>query len=197
MRYRHSPSAFTVPEVLVASAIGSAMAACLLVGAITLQRGYSAAEHQVRSQTDQMRIIDYITRDVRRATKVETQNTNRKLVLTLPELVEDVVPGVSGAPARKVLRQPTILPNGIVQYGNSPATVSYFVEGDTFIRQENTTKLAIATGRVEKFEALLELPMVKVNLTFTPKSFRFASDATRPVELATSIFVRNPMGRVQ
>ena len=183
-------AAFTFPEVLIAAAIGTTLTACLIVGAITLQRGYSAAEHQVRSQTDQMRIIDYITRDVRRATRVEAQNTNRKLVLDLPELVEEAE---SGSPTRKVLRRPTIRPDGFLQYGTSPATVSYYVEGDTFIRQENTTKLVIATGRVEQFEALIEMPVVKVKLTFTPKSFRLASDATRTVELATSIFVRNPM----
>jgi hypothetical protein len=100
-----------------------------------------------------------------------------------------------GSPTRNgSFVEPTIRPDSVLlQYGTSPATVSYYVEGDTFIRQENTTKLVIATGRVEQFEALIEMPVVKVKLTFTPKSFRLASDATRTVELATSIFVRNPM----
>jgi type II secretory pathway component PulJ len=136
-------------ELMVASAVGSVIMACLAVGAVTLQRGYSAAEHQTRSQLDQMRIVDYISRDLRRAVAVRVENSGpsigTKLVIDVPDL--------SGRDsASGDLLEPALV-NGDVRYGSAATTVAYYVEGIAFIRQEASAKTVIANKRIEEFKA--------------------------------------------
>ena len=54
---------------------------------------------------DQMRVDDYITRDLRRATGATTENAGRKLVLTLPDQRD---------PATNTLRVPVVT-DGVVR----------------------------------------------------------------------------------
>jgi Tfp pilus assembly protein PilW len=180
--------AFTMPELLIACGIGSLIMACLVVGAMTLQRGYSAAEHQLRSQVDQMRIVDYITRDLRRASTVTTTNGNRKLVLTLADMG-------SRDPATAELLAPAPSGDGI-RYGAGPVTVSYYVEGDTFIRQHGSEKQVIATKRIEQFLAsITAFPLVSFELSFMPIFSRGSTQAAQEAaRVSTAVWVRNATG---
>jgi Tfp pilus assembly protein PilW len=188
MKSRPQIAGFTMPELLIASGIGSLIIGCLVVGAMTLQRGYSAAEHQLRSQVDQMRIVDYITRDLRRASTATTTNSNRKLIVTLADMS-------SRDPVSRELLAPAPSGGGI-RYGAAPVTVSYYVEGDTFIRQQGDEKQVIATKRIEQFLAsIAAFPLVSFELTFTPifssGSAQAAQDAAR---VSTAVWVRNATG---
>src|SRR5512140_1385223 len=75
----------TLVETLVATAASTAMLAGLMTAAVALQRGFSAVDHQVTSQEDQMRVIDYITRDLQRASTTQVTNSGRMLTLTVPD----------------------------------------------------------------------------------------------------------------
>jgi len=180
---------FTLPELLIAASIGSAMLGGLLGASIALQRGFSAAEYQLGCQLDQMRVIDYITRDLRRATAVSGANQNRKLLLTLPNTRD---------PASSSLLVPAVL-GGRVQYGAQPISVAYYVEGDAFIREENSVQQVIATRRIENFLiAAMALPKVTFQLSFTPHFSRNAGASSRAaMQISTTVWVRNASGSLQ
>jgi Tfp pilus assembly protein PilW len=180
MKKRPQTAAFTLSELMMTAGIGSAIMLSLLTGTVTLQKGYAAAEYSIRCQLDQMRVIDYITRDVRRATSVTTENTGRKLVLTLPD---------QQAPNSLSLRVP-VVSNGSVVYGGTAITVAYYIEGDVFLREEGGVRTAIANKRLENFTAALDgTQMLTFQLAFTP---RFSS-TSRYSQAAATIVTTVPL----
>ncbi len=77
-------SAFTLAEVMVAMAIGTVVCAMSMYGILFLQKSYAATEQYALSMTDQMRVLDYLSMDLRRAVAVTVDNTNNNLTMTLP-----------------------------------------------------------------------------------------------------------------
>ena len=67
-------SGFTLIEILVAMGVFSTFAAALLTTWIALQTSAMNMTAYAQRQNDQMRIIDYLKRDVRRASKIEIYN---------------------------------------------------------------------------------------------------------------------------
>jgi Tfp pilus assembly protein PilW len=189
MKHRLSSAAFTLVETMIAAAAGSIVLTALAVGSVALQRGIAAAEHQVECQEDQLRVLDYISRDLRRATVVTFLNQNRKLVLTLP--------GQPAALAGGGLPLPTVT-DGVVRYGTSNATVTYSIEGTNFLRTENTKSLTLST-RLEEFIASPDrLPLVTLRLTFTPRFSKSAGAASRVAqEVKILTAARNVGGNIQ
>lgn len=169
MNRRLAIAGFTMTELLVASGLSVMLLGGMMSGALALQRGYSAARHQIMCQEDQMRVMDYITRDLRRATNVAISNQNRLLTLTLPDQVDL---------AESTLRLPSIV-NGAVQYGNTPATVSYYVSGTAFIRKENGVETNLSANRfgLEDFAVVNETPgslppLIRFHLSFVQRFSR-------------------------
>jgi hypothetical protein len=136
-----------------------------------------------------MRVIDYITRDLRRATAVSTGNQNRKLLLTLPDQWDS---------ATTATRVPKVL-TGTVRYNTASIPVAYYVEGDAFIREENGVRTTVATRRIENFFVQANnLPEVQFELAFTPRFSRTAGEEQRTAaRISTTVRVRNTAGDVQ
>lgn len=181
---RAGVGAFTLVELLVGAGIAVTIFGSLLVASITLQRGFSAAADQSGAQRDQMRVVDYITRDLRRATAVTVTNNGSKLTVSIPDHHDPSGSGIS---------VPTISAEGLVAYGNPPRTVSYFVEGATFLRIEEGVEKVIA-NTVEQFQVVQSSPsVVTFSIGFSPHfSWRRAGSA--PATLSSTVFLRNARG---
>ena len=65
---------WTLAELMVAMAIASIMMAGLITGSITIQRSFMASRHHIDAQAQQMRLMDYMTLDLRRALTVDAGN---------------------------------------------------------------------------------------------------------------------------
>ena len=74
-RARHT-GGFTLVEMLISTAIFSAVSAALLMGFISLKRNYVATTDFAINHADQMRISDYLALDFRRALKVDPPAQN-------------------------------------------------------------------------------------------------------------------------
>jgi Tfp pilus assembly protein PilW len=184
MNRRLSIAGFTLTELLVATGLSSVLLAGLVTGGLALQRGYAAARHQIMCQEDQMRVIDYITRDLRRATSVTISNQNRMVTVILPDQVDL---------ATSTLRLPSVV-NGVVQYGNTPATVSYYVSGTAFVRKENGVELNLSTNRfgVEDFSVVNDTPgstpaLVRFSASFVQKFSRTGGADSRAATRSYSV----------
>lgn len=184
MKRGSSLSGFTLVELMVATGVSSVLFAGMMIGASALQRGYAAAFHQIQCQEDEMRVIDYITRDLRRAAGVVIANQNRLLTVTLPDQVDL---------STTTLRTPTIVA-GEVQYGNTPATVSYYVSGTAFIRRENNVETILSTNRfgLEDFFIYNDTPaanppLIRFTISFVQQFSRSGGVDTRAATRCSSV----------
>jgi prepilin-type N-terminal cleavage/methylation domain-containing protein len=112
---------FTLVEIMVAMVVYSTLFAALAAGVVALQRSFSATEKYSRSVSEQLRILDYVARDVRRASAVTITQYSKKLDLTVPDQY-------ANAGTSRTFRTPSVS-MAAVTYGTTPGTVSYYTSG--------------------------------------------------------------------
>lgn len=154
-RFRYG---FTLAEVMISMAIGTALLAALISSAVALRKSFSAAEHFFSTHVQQIRIMDFLSRDVKRSTMVTTSAANQTVTCTIPNYIinagdPDAASGVGNR------RTPTVMvtSNGaVVHYGlvagSKPVTqVQYAVNNNTIERREtpcntNSSDTITSTG---------------------------------------------------
>ena len=99
--------AFTLPEVMIATLIFSAISLGLLMGFTSLERCFAATTDFATNHSDEMRISDYLALDLRRALSV--QATQNDTTIFIPCYYD-----AAGAP-----QTPTLDGNGGVVYPGS------------------------------------------------------------------------------
>lgn len=167
--------AWTLAELMIAMSITSLMTAGLIAGAITIQRSFVASRHHVESQAQQMRLMDFMTLDLRRALTVDAGDG--VLTLTIPDYY-----GTDGEP-----RDPHIS-GGQALYGPTPTTISYYQTGASIYRSEGTRIITLADNVAEfQLEFLDAGQSIQVEVTFLPK-FQFAGRNTNSVRVGTAIY---------
>jgi prepilin-type N-terminal cleavage/methylation domain-containing protein len=145
--------AFTLVEVLVATAVASLILAAIATGAIACQKVFAAADGGLKASADQLRIMDYIDRDVRQALTVVVSNSGQTLTLTVPSYLDSTT-GLPVIPTIVPSKDTNGTPNGTVDYGtaatityfpsNGPAPYSYDANGRYLIRQVGVVQTAIS-----------------------------------------------------
>ena len=194
----HALKAVALTEILVASALTSVLAAAMLTGVTTLQRSFRAAQHHARSQTEQTRLLGYISRDLRRALTVAVDSFEgcERLSLTIPDYYDnDHKP-----------RDPRIK-NDAIEYGDpavgagEPIRVSFYKSGSTIFRSVKRVKreAGIATDQVTVTALATDVQdfvpdftddgrqAVGVSISFIPK-FQFLPIETAALRAGTAIY---------
>ena len=155
---KHSTNAFTLNELMVSMAVVMIIVAVLLTGSVALQRNFNASMQYVRTQTEQIRVLDYMSLDLRRALTVSA--TNGQLELTIPDYYDE-----NGNP-----RMPSIS-DGYAVYGSgSNATaIRYYKDGSNIMRSSGNTSVVIAQN-VQDFQFnFTDLgQVIQVSITFVP-----------------------------
>src|SRR5437764_4994974 len=80
---------FTLIEMMLAVSIGSLMLAAMLPASICLQRSFSAVYNYFASHVQQVRIIDFLSRDVRRSFIVTTSTDLQTVTCIIPNYLVD------------------------------------------------------------------------------------------------------------
>jgi prepilin-type N-terminal cleavage/methylation domain-containing protein len=80
---------FTLIEMMLAVSIGSLMLAATVAASICLQRSFNAVDNYFSSHVQQVRIIDYLSRDVRRSYIVTTSSDLQTVTCTIPNYLVD------------------------------------------------------------------------------------------------------------
>ena len=174
----------TFVEILIASSISSVLAGSLLVASMTIQRNFSACEDHVTAQADQMRLLDYVALDLRRALTVSI--VNNTITLTIPDYYDN-----NGDP-----RDP-VISRGEIDYGDpsAPVTISYYKQDDKIFRNVDGALTQIAEN-VDDFQ--IEATdsgddSVSVSVSFLPQFRLWGSneDARDPTTAYSTIMLRN------
>jgi type II secretory pathway pseudopilin PulG len=183
-----------LPEMLIATAVTSVLAAAMLTGIAVLQRSAQAAQHHAKSQTEQTRLLGYITRDLRRAltVNVDTFEGSERLILTIPDYYDD----------ENKPRDPRIKDDAI-EYGDptvatpAPVTIRFYKSGSTVFRSvkrirrgvENEVVTALATD-VQDFDPDFTddgKQSVGVSISFIPK-FQFHPANISALRAGTAVY---------
>jgi len=80
---------FTLIEMMLAVSIGSLMLAATVAASICLQRSFNAVDNYFASHVQQVRIIDSLSRDVRRAYIVTTSSDLQTVTCIIPNYLVD------------------------------------------------------------------------------------------------------------
>ena len=180
MRLRNSRKrfAFTLPEILLALAVSGVVFGAILTSSTSLQKSFNAIDNYFGTHMQQIRIVDYLSRDVKRGLIVTTSADLQTVTVTIPNYIiqagdpEAVVnPALVGTP-----RTPTMAytPSGWqVNYGNTTSTIVYSISGLSILRTENgiVTTIASSTDQLVPLTTDVELAnteYAKTSITFQP-----------------------------
>jgi len=83
----HTKAAFTLAEMLVAISIGSIILAAIAVASVSMQKSLNAANNFFDTHMQQIRIIDYLNRDVKRSYIVTASSDLKTVTCIIPNYI--------------------------------------------------------------------------------------------------------------
>ena len=177
--------AFTLTEMMIAIAIGSIILGVMLTSSIALQKSFSAADNYFGAHMQQIRIVDYLARDVRRGFSVTSSLDKQTVTVKIPKYIiqaadSDATPSTIGTP-----RSPTLaISNGDynINYGtttNQITTVEYKVSGSSIQRTEDGVVTTIASSTDVLIPETIDIELANTEYTSTAITFKPISVADR------------------
>ena len=165
-----SQSGMSLVEMMMSVACGSLVLAAVITAGVALQRSFMAVEGYSISQGDQLRVLDYIAMDCRRALSASVANNT--LTVTVPVYYDS-----NSDPKTPALT------NGALSYGTGSVTITYSRSGSNFNRRivvsdsggttTSDTTAAIATNVASFTVSPQDLTSsVSCSITFSPRSSR-------------------------
>jgi prepilin-type N-terminal cleavage/methylation domain-containing protein len=79
---------FTLAELMIALAISSVTLAATLIASIALQKSFNAVDNYFATQNQQIRIIEYLSRDVKRSYIVTSATSPQTVTCTIPNYIQ-------------------------------------------------------------------------------------------------------------
>lgn len=170
-------SAFTFAEMLVAMAASSVVLGATLTSSSSLQKSFNAIDSYFGTHMQQIRIVDYLSRDVKRGLIVTTSVDLQTVTITVPNYI--IQPGDPEAIANPATigtpRTPTIVntPSGPqVNYGNNTSTVVYSISGQSVLRTENGVVTTIASSTDQLVPQTTDVELTNTEFTKTTITFQ-------------------------
>src|SRR5437879_12157545 len=78
---------FTLSEMLVSLSLSSIVLAAAISSGVTLQKSFAAADNYFSTQMQQIRIIDYLNRDVKRGLVGTTSVDLQSVTMSVPKYI--------------------------------------------------------------------------------------------------------------
>ena len=166
----------TLGEMMVGLGLSSLVAAAAITASVALQKSFNAVDNFFATQIQQIRNIDYLSRDVQRGLAVTTSVDLQSVTVNLPNYIiaagdpEAVAnPDVVGTP-----RTPTIsysLNGSQVNYASSPSTVVYQINGMSIVRIENGVVTTIASSTDQLVPQTTDVELANTEYTNSTVTF--------------------------
>ena len=204
MKLNTSPNAggFTLTEMLVSVSLSSIVLAAAITSGVSLQKSFSAVDNYFTTHMQQIRIIDYLNRDVKRGLIVTTSVDLQTVTMSVPSYI--IQAGDAEALANPALigtpRTPTISYTSSgwqVNYSPTTTTVVYSISGNSILRTENgvVTTIASSTDQLVPQSTDVELANTEyanTSVTFMPIFTSSGSAASRTgTSLYATAYLRN------
>ena len=170
--------AFSLAETMIALSVSSVLLGATLTSSTSLQKSFNAIDTYFGTHMQQIRIVDYLSRDVKRGLTVTTSADLQTVTITIPNYVIQAGdpealanPALVGTPRTPTM---TYTPSGWqVNYGAATSTVVYSINGTSILRTENgaVTTIASSTDQLVPQTTDVELAnteYAKTSITFQP-----------------------------
>jgi type II secretory pathway pseudopilin PulG len=193
---------YTLAETMVAIGVSSLVFAAIVTASVALYRSFNAVDNYFSTQMQQLRIIDYLNRDVKRATIVTSSADLQSITVTMPNYL--IKAGDPEATANASLigmpRTPTVAITATgpqVNYGTGTTSVVYSINNSSILRTENgqVTTIASSTDQLLPLTTDVELSnteYTKTTVTFMPIFTSAGSTAARTgTTVYTTSYLRN------
>lgn len=165
---------FTLSEMMLGLTISSVVAAAV-TSSIALQKSFSAVDNYFATLMQQIRIIDYLNRDVKRGLIVTTSVDLQSVTVNVPNyIIQSGDPEAANPALIGTSRTPTIAytPSGWqVNYGASPSTVVYSINGMSILRTENGVVTTIASSTDQLVPQTTDVELANTEYTNTSVTF--------------------------
>ena len=195
LKSSHKIAGFTLSETMVGLSLSSIVLAAAVTSGIALQKSFNAVDNYFTTHMQQIRIIDYLNRDVKRGLIVTTSVDLQTVTVSVPNYIiqsgdpEAVAnPSLIGTP-----RTPTITntSSGLqVNYTVSPSTVVYSISGMSILRTENGTVTTIASSTDQLVPQSTDVELANTEYASTSVTFMpiFTSAGNVAERTGTSVY---------
>lgn len=186
---------FTLGEMLVAVSVSSIVLAAAIACSVSLQKSFNAIDNYFATTIQQVRIIDYLSRDVNRGFSVTTSVDLQTVTVNVPNYIIQagdpealVNSSLIGTP-----RSPTVsYATGAAQvnYGTSTSTVVYSINNNTIQRAENGAVTTIASSTDQLVPQSTDVELANTEYTNTAVTFMpiFTMSGSPAARTGTSLF---------
>ncbi|HKP01748.1 MAG TPA: hypothetical protein VJU77_00170 [Chthoniobacterales bacterium] len=186
--------AFTLPEMMLALATSSVVMGATFTSSGSLQKSFNAIDRYFGTHMQQVRIVDYLSRDVKRGLIVTTfaplnHPELQTVTITVPNYIiqqgdpEAVVnPALIGTPRTPTM---TYTPSGWqVNYGATTSSVVYSISGLSILRTENGVVTTVASSTDRLVPETTDVELANTEYTKTSISFQpiFTSGGTQAAQ---------------
>jgi prepilin-type N-terminal cleavage/methylation domain-containing protein len=195
LKSSQTTAGFTLSEMLVSVSLSSIILAAAITSGISLQKSFSAVDNYFTTHMQQIRIIDYLNRDVKRGLIVTTSVDLQSVTMSLPNYI--VQSGDPEALANPALvgtpRTPTISYNSSgwqVNYSPSTTTVVYSINGTSILRTENGVVTTIASSTDQLVPSTTDVDLTNTEYATTSVTFSpiFSSNGSTASRTGTSLY---------
>ena len=177
---------FTLASIVLAAAVASS---------VSLQKSFSAVDNYFATHMQQVRIVDYLSRDVNRGLSVTTSLDRQTVSISVPNYI--IQAGDSEAMTNPSLigtpRTPTLAytSSGLqINYGASTSTVVYSLNNSSILRTENGAVTTIASSTDQLIPQTTDVELANTEYTSTAVTFMpiFTMSGSPAARTGTSLY---------
>ena len=186
---------FTLSEMLVSLSLSSIVLAAAITSGISLQKSFAAVDNYFTTHMQQIRIIDYLNRDVKRGLIVTTSVDLQSVTLSVPKyIIQTGDPEAIADPSAVGMpRRPTVsyTSNGWqVNYSPSTSTVVYSINGSSIVRIENGAVTTIASSTDQLVPTTTDVELANTEYASTSVTFLpiFTSNGVAAERTGTNLY---------
>ncbi len=178
--------AFTLIEMMIAIAIAFAILGVTLTSSISLEKSFNSVDNYFATHMQQIRIVDYLARDVRRGFSVTSSVDKQTVTVKIPRYIiqagdSDATPSTIGTPRSPKLAISSGDYN--INYGttatNQISTVVYQISGSSILRAEDGVVTTIASSTDNLIPETVDVELANTEYTTTAITFKPISVADR------------------
>ena len=178
--------AFTLAEMLIAMGIAVAIIAVTLTTSVGLQKSFYSIDNYFGTHMQQIRIVDYLARDVRRGLSVVSSADKHTVTVNLPRYIIQAGDadatgsniGTPRAPSLAVVNRDYNV-NYLPTSTSSPSVVTYTISGSSILRTEDNVITTIASSTDNLLPETVDIELANTEYTTTAITFKPLSVADR------------------
>jgi len=174
--------------------------AAIITASLAMQKSFNAVDHYFATHIQQVRIIDYLNRDVKRALICTTSANQQTVTLTIPKYVVQSTDqdGQSNPSLIGTMRTPTISPTSSYQVNynyvgtTTPATstIVYSINGASILRTEDGVVTTVASSTDQLVPSTTDADLANTEYTTMAVTFQpiFTSGNVADERTGTTVF---------